>query len=78
MVEVNTECKHEGMETVEHKGKQLVVCHDCKRTLGLKTEVYSRVVGYLRPVAGYNKGKKEEFKVRKTYVDESLQQEQIA
>lgn len=30
-------------------------------------EVYSRVVGYLRPVKQWNKGKKEEFKERKTY-----------
>lgn len=30
-------------------------------------EVYSRVVGYLRPVEQWNKGKKEEFKERRTY-----------
>ena len=30
-------------------------------------EVYSRVVGYLRPVQQWNKGKKEEFVNRKTY-----------
>ncbi len=30
-------------------------------------EVYSRVVGYLRPVKQWNKGKKEEFIDRKTY-----------
>lgn len=30
-------------------------------------EVYSRVVGYLRPVQNWNLGKKEEFKERKTY-----------
>jgi len=35
-----------------------------KRT---KCEVYSRVVGYLRPVSQYNKGKKVEFKARKTF-----------
>lgn len=34
---------------------------------GAKTEVYSRVCGYFRPVANWNKGKKEEFKDRKTY-----------
>ena len=33
---------------------------------GAKCEVYSRVVGYLRPVQGWNKGKKEEFALRKT------------
>ena len=31
-------------------------------------EVYSRVVGYIRPVSGYNKGKIEEFKQRKEFV----------
>jgi anaerobic ribonucleoside-triphosphate reductase len=34
---------------------------------GEKCEVYSRVVGYLRPVALWNEGKKEEFKIRKHY-----------
>ena len=32
-----------------------------------KCEVYSRVTGYFRPVANWNKGKKEEFAERKTY-----------
>ncbi|MEA1971413.1 MAG: ribonucleoside triphosphate reductase [Thermodesulfobacteriota bacterium] len=30
-------------------------------------EVFSRVVGYLRPVKQWNKGKQEEFKTRKTF-----------
>ncbi len=32
-----------------------------------KTEVYSRVVGYYRPVKNWNKGKQEEFAMRKTF-----------
>jgi hypothetical protein len=32
-----------------------------------RCEVYSRAVGYLRPVNQYNKGKKEEFKMRKVF-----------
>jgi ribonucleoside-triphosphate reductase len=32
-----------------------------------KCEVYSRIVGYLRPVAQWNLGKKEEFADRKTF-----------
>ena len=32
-----------------------------------KTEVYSRVCGFFRPVQQWNKGKKEEFKERKEY-----------
>ncbi len=39
------------------------VCEHC----GAECEVYSRVVGYLRPVKQWNKGKKEEFQERKTY-----------
>jgi len=35
-----------------------------KRTL---CEVYSRVVGYLRPVNQWNPGKEAEFKKRKEY-----------
>lgn len=34
---------------------------------GEKTEVYSRVVGYFRPVSNWNKGKKEEFKDREKF-----------
>lgn len=32
-----------------------------------KCEVYSRVCGYFRPVANWNKGKREEFRERKTF-----------
>jgi ribonucleoside-triphosphate reductase (formate) len=38
-------------------------CPQC----GAPSEVYSRVVGYLRPVNQWNEGKVEEFKVRKTF-----------
>jgi ribonucleoside-triphosphate reductase len=34
---------------------------------GKTTEVYSRVVGYLRPVNQWNQGKQEEFNKRKTF-----------
>lgn len=40
------------------------VCPTC----GKATEVYSRVVGYLRPVSQWNAGKQEEFK-RRVYFD---------
>jgi anaerobic ribonucleoside-triphosphate reductase len=32
-----------------------------------KTEVYSRIVGYLRPVSQWNEGKQQEFKDRKEF-----------
>jgi ribonucleoside-triphosphate reductase len=35
-----------------------------KRT---KCEVYSRVVGYLRPVSQWNRGKRQEFSDRKVF-----------
>ena len=34
---------------------------------GSKTEVYSRVVGYLRPVDAWHYGKQDEFRLRKTF-----------
>lgn len=39
------------------------VCTKC----GAETEVYSRVVGYLRPVKQWNKGKQTEFCMRKNF-----------
>ena len=38
-------------------------CPEC----GRKTEVYSRITGYYRPVQNWNDGKAEEFRNRKTY-----------
>jgi len=38
-------------------------CPEC----GRKTEVYSRITGYYRPVQNWNDGKAEEFKERKLY-----------
>ena len=35
---------------------------------GAETEVWSRIVGYLRPVKNYNSGKKEEYMLRKKFV----------
>lgn len=42
---------------------EVKTCPEC----GESTEVYSRIVGYLRPVATWNDGKQEEFKNRKTF-----------
>jgi ribonucleoside-triphosphate reductase len=44
------------------EGKQ-EKCTECKQ----ETEIYSRVVGYLRPVKQWNVGKQAEFDMRKTY-----------
>ena len=45
----------------------LVGEQDTCPTCGEECEVYSRVVGFIRPVKQWNKGKKAEFKNRKTY-----------
>jgi anaerobic ribonucleoside-triphosphate reductase len=34
---------------------------------GRPCEIYSRVCGYFRPVSNWNRGKKQEFKDRKTF-----------
>lgn len=44
------------------KGEQLA-CPECGET----AEVYSRVVGYLRPVSQWNDGKQKEFELRSTF-----------
>ena len=38
-----------------------------KDARGTPCEVFSRVVGYMRPVQNWNKGKKEEFAMRKMF-----------
>ena len=42
---------------------EVYTCPEC----GTKTEVYSRITGYYRPVQNWNDGKSQEFKQRKTY-----------
>ena len=51
-------CPNHGYISGEH-----FQCPEC----GAQTEVYSRVVGYLRPVDQWNKGKRSEFADRKTF-----------
>lgn len=41
--------------------------NDKEKTIKIPTEIYSRVVGYFRPVNHWHKGKQEEFKNRKMY-----------
>jgi anaerobic ribonucleoside-triphosphate reductase len=42
------------------------VCHNC-RFASPACEIWSRVVGYLRPIQNWNKGKVAEFEERKEY-----------
>ena len=53
-------CKNHGYIVGEHSE-----CPKC----GEATEVYSRVVGFLRPVSQWNKGKQAEFEMREHYDD---------
>ncbi len=41
--------------------------HNCCPTCGAETEIYSRVVGYMRPVSQWNAGKRAEFAARSNY-----------
>ncbi len=40
---------------------------ELKEVEGTPCEIFSRSVGYLRPVSQWNKGKQEEFKERKVF-----------
>jgi ribonucleoside-triphosphate reductase len=51
-------CPNHGYISGEH-----FKCPQCKK----ECEVYSRVVGYIRPIQQWNAGKQEEFKNRKEY-----------
>ena len=45
--------------------------------LKIPCEVYSRIVGYLRPVQNWHQGKQQEFRERKTFrTPESIQTEE--
>ena len=56
-------CKNHGYIA----GEQFV-CPEC----GEKTEVYSRITGYYRPVQNWNDGKTQEYKERKVYSQDKL------
>ena len=42
-----------------------------------KCEVYSRVVGYLRPIKDWNVGKKAEWKDRKVFKVEKINHQKV-
>ena len=52
---------------------------DVTKVKKVPCEVYSRVVGYLRPVQNWHQGKQQEFAERKTFrVPEALQREEAS
>ena len=56
-------CKNHG-----YIAGEVYTCPDC----GEKTEVYSRITGYYRPVQNWNDGKAQEYKERKVYSQDKL------
>jgi len=64
--------KNEEFMAYEIEGVEYLKCKACHQKDPVlrnfrKTEVYSRVVGYIRPVDQWNQGKRTEFDDRKTF-----------
>ena len=62
-----------GVKLIYEKNDKKVKIFKCNRCFeeseswSQKCEVYQRIVGYLRPVQNWNKGKVQEFTERKTF-----------
>ena len=62
-----------GVKLIYEKNDKKVKIFKCNRCFekseswSQKCEVYSRIVGYLRPVQDWNPAKSQEFKERKTF-----------
>jgi anaerobic ribonucleoside-triphosphate reductase len=55
-------------ETIEEYDAAIAVEKEkLKNVKGTKCEVYSRIIGYYRPLSEWNAGKKEEWQKRKNY-----------
>jgi len=70
----NSEIKNGVLLAYNHEGKKINVfkCNECfKNNKSLSNfqecEVYSRVVGYIRPVGQWHKGKKQEYGERQEF-----------
>ncbi len=60
-------CKNHG-----YIAGEVYICPEC----GEKTEVYSRITGYYRPVQNWNDGKAEEYRARVVYNPEKFSEKQ--
>ena len=58
------------MTKEEIEGQIAQLKEELKEVKGSECEVYSRVCGYYRPTRSWNKGKQEEFSMRKTFTCE--------
>ncbi len=52
---------------MKSKTKTLEETPATDKEIKVPCEVYSRIVGYLRPIQNWNKGKQQEFKERKPF-----------
>lgn len=74
-IKINGEAIENGVSLVyDNAGKKINIfkCNECfEKNKSLnnfqKCEVYSRVVGYIRPVQQWHKGKKQEYGERKEF-----------
>ena len=74
-IEVNGKDIKNGVLLIYDDGEEKIrvfKCHECFKKSSTLTnfrecEVYSRIVGYLRPVKQWHAGKKQEFEERKNY-----------
>lgn len=79
-IEIKGENIENGLQLFyDDQGKKISIfkCTDCysqNKSLNnfKECEVYSRIVGYLRPVSQWNKGKKQEYNKRKEYLLENM------
>ncbi|MDD5606245.1 MAG: anaerobic ribonucleoside-triphosphate reductase [Candidatus Pacebacteria bacterium] len=75
VIELKEEEIKDGFRVVYKKDGKVITIFKCKNCFSKNKalnnfqdcEVYSRVVGYLRPVKQWNQGKQKEFKQRKEY-----------
>jgi anaerobic ribonucleoside-triphosphate reductase len=75
-IEIDGEAINNGVYLAYENGEEKInvfKCNDCYAKSPALTnyqpcEVYSRVVGYIRPVQQWHKGKKQEFEERKEFV----------
>ena len=56
----------------ELKEQIAILQKELKNFNGTPCEVYSRIVGYHRPIKFWNTGKKEEFNSRSVYTSEGI------
>ena len=55
---------------IEKEEDEYFINKDGEKVMRQKTEIYSRVVGYIRPIQAWNVAKQEEFKDRKMFKTE--------